>query len=162
MDRSRMPLTDRDALLEAFAAAPKDFDWALARIPVGKRQDSWRGGWSAQTIACHLADAEAIALYRFRLAAAEPGTPIRGYDEAALAAVWPYDAVAAEQAATVFRSLRAYNTVLLNALPDAAWSGTVVHDQLGPCTLQRTVEIYVEHAIEHIHDLNAIADGLRP
>lgn len=150
---------DIPALIDDYEGVVGPFDAVLQRIPAARMDEPWLGGWSAREIVCHLADSESVGLYRIRLAAAEPGSVIHGYDEAAWAAAWPYAQASIEAAAAVFRALRGYNASLLRALPREAWERTVIHDRAGAWTLRRTLEVYAGHGKLHLADLAAIADA---
>ena len=161
-DRSSSVDKEISVLIDDYEGVTGPFDAALRRIPADRMREPWLGGWSAHEIVCHLADSESVGLYRIRLAAAEPGSVIHGYDEAAWAAAWPYAQASIESAAAVFRSLRGYNASLLRALPAEAWERTVIHDRAGAWTLRRTLEVYVGHGKLHLDDLAAIADAPAP
>src|ERR1700759_4231685 len=64
------------------------------------------GKWGVRTIVCHLADAEAVNVMRFRLMLAEENPPLLAFDQEKWAANLDYSKRKISQALETFRRLR--------------------------------------------------------
>lgn len=143
------------SLIDAYALAGTRLEALMNSIPPDRLAAKADGGWSAQEIVCHLADSEAVGSYRFRLAAAEPGTTIEPYDQDVWSERLRYSGLDARDAAAVFIALRRYNTGMLRALPESAWAHTITHTTMGILSLRALVEVYIDHADQHLADLDS-------
>lgn len=71
-----------EQLLDAYQAAPARLRATLAGLTLGElRQHPRPGKWSAMEIVVHMTDSELVGAGRIRLAIAQPGAPLAGYDQ---------------------------------------------------------------------------------
>ena len=108
------------------------------------------GTWSIQQIVIHLMDSDLIASDRMKRVIAEDNPTIIGYNETAFSQKLCYDLQDATVAAEIFRLNRQQTAVILQNVPDAAWSRTGTHNERGALSLAELVEIYVNHLDHHM------------
>jgi DinB superfamily len=113
------------------------------------------GKWSATEIVCHFADCEIAFAFRLRQTLAEDNHTIQPFNQEKWAVIYPGIAVAPALAA--FEALRNWNLVLIReALPESA-GRTVIHPERGAMTFQTIVETMAGHDLNHIAQLERIA-----
>ena len=159
-----MPLTrtERERLIEQYAAGPARLRGALAQVPAEARQ--WRpkaGEWSAHEVVVHCADAETNAAARIRYLASETDPLILGYDEARWAVTLDYHRHPLEPALAVVDAVRANTLALLRRLPDEAWQREGRHTQSGRYTAEDWLRIYSEHLDIHARQIEANVSAWR-
>ena len=115
------------------------------------------GKWSIQQIVCHLADAEAGALQRIRRIVAEDHPTIGLWDQDAFATKLYYESTPIQLALDAFAALRAFNVHLLRRLPEESYlTRSGVHPVRGEWTLRRAFEVYSEHGVKHLEQIERI------
>ncbi len=156
------------------------FPEVLARVPTGELVDVFEAGparvrqslvglgseqlqahprtdkWSIGEVVLHLADAEIMGAGRIRLALAQPGAPVTGYDQAIWANELRYhrrNHAAITTALHFFSALRDATTVLFRDASRADWDKTVSHPEWGPLTLRQLLELYADHSERHIEQI---------
>ena len=118
------------------------------------------GKWSVQEIVAHLADAELVSGYRFRLiAGSDDGVPIQGYDQDRWAATGNYRTATIEQSLKSFTSLREMNVRFLRSLPASAWEKYGLHSERGRETLRDLVTLLAGHDLNHLTQIRNIISG---
>lgn len=146
-----------DRLLSVFEAAPRRIGLALEALdgatlsarPIPEK-------WSIQEIVCHVTDSETVAAIRFRLALAQPGAALPGYDQEAFAAGIAYgnfDPPLVRDTFDLFSRLRAIASRLLRRLAPAAWDRSGVHPQWGPLSVRQLLELYADHGERHLEQI---------
>ncbi len=113
------------------------------------------GKWSAAEIVCHLADCEAVGLFRLRQTLAESNPTLQPWNEKKWAAAYP--GIPPGEALAVFTTMREWNLRLIHAaLPEAA-SRPATHPERGALTLLTIVETMAGHDLNHLGQLERIA-----
>ena len=148
--------SERESLIERYAAGPATVQAAWAAVPAEARQ--WRpghGDWSAHEVVCHCADAETQAASRIRILLVEKEALILGYDQEAWARDLDYHHHPAELALSTVQAVRANTTALLRRMPDAAWGKEGRHTESGRYTAEDWLRIYAEHLEVHARQIEA-------
>src|SRR6266404_5682055 len=114
------------------------------------------GKWSVRQIVCHLADAEAVGVMRFRLIAAEDQPTMSAWNQEAWANRLDYEKRKISQALDIFRTLRFANYELLKDLPEDAFQRTGTHVERGPLSLQQLLKLYAEHTENHVKQIQSV------
>jgi hypothetical protein len=114
------------------------------------------GKWSVRQIVCHLADAEAVGVMRFRQLIAEENPTMLAWDQEAWCAKLDYEKRKISQALEVFRMLRSANYELLKGQPESAFDRTGTHTQRGPMSLMLMARLYAEHVEKHVQQLQSV------
>src|SRR5262245_7953101 len=115
------------------------------------------GKWSARDILCHLADCEIVFAYRLRQALAEDHHVIQPFDQERWAP--PYAGQQADAALATFEAVRQWNLALLATVTAAQRAKPVTHPERGEMTFETIVETMAGHDLNHVKQLEAIADG---
>ena len=119
------------------------------------------GKWSVRQIACHLADSEAVAGMRLRQVIAEPNPTLIAYDEKAWTSSLGYERRKISQVLELFRMLRSANYELLKEQPEEAFKRSGTHTELGRITLFDLLRLIVEHAENHVKQIQAARAAYR-
>jgi len=115
------------------------------------------GKWSAAEIVCHLADCEMVFGFRLRQTLAEEAPTIQPFDQEKWAATYP--GIAASQALEVFTALRGWNLRLIGAaLPQVA-ERPVTHPERGTMTFLTLVETMAGHDLNHLAQVQKLANA---
>jgi hypothetical protein len=114
------------------------------------------GKWTIRQLAAHVADAELVVCGRFRWVAAEPGSPLKAFDQDRWAAALGYERQSPQQALELFRALRRVTAAMLRSLPESAWAHIGCHEQRGELSLETLVESYGGHAEHHARQIQQL------
>src|SRR5216684_5396726 len=111
------------------------------------------GKWSVRQIVCHLADAEAVGVMRFRQLVAEDHPTMPGWDQEAWTNRLDYEKRKISTALETFRTLRFGNYELLKDLPEETFQRTGTHTTRGEFSLQEMLKMYAEHVESHVRQI---------
>ena len=120
----------------------------------------WRpaqGKWNAREIICHLADCEIAFAFRLRQTLAETNHVMQPFDQEKWAGM--YGGLSARAALLAFSSLREWDLALIQNTPAEAMGKKVNHPERGDMTFRTIVETMAGHDLNHLEQLDAIADG---
>jgi hypothetical protein len=115
------------------------------------------GGWTARQVVHHLADSHMNAYLRFRWLITEDYPTIKTYDQDVWAGL-PDSRLPVDSSIEILEGLHHRWAVMLDSLPDDAWSRKGMHPERGEVTLDDLLEIYSGHGAHHarqITDLRA-------
>lgn len=113
------------------------------------------GKWSPAEILCHLADCELAFGFRLRQTLAEDNHVMQPFDQDKWAAT--YAGISAASALAAFTAMRNWNLELIRkALPTSA-DRKVSHPERGAMTFKTIVETMAGHDINHLGQLERIA-----
>lgn len=135
----------------------------LSRAVAGLRSTQLRkrpapGKWSIQEILGHLVDTEVVYGYRNRLALAQPGSPIQGYDQEVWVRELGYRGRrwSAKKLLVHIASLRRSTLYLYENMPRGAGDRYGMHSERGKETVRRTQELIAGHDLNHLEQIKAI------
>jgi hypothetical protein len=114
------------------------------------------GKWSAREILCHLADCEIVFAFRLRQTLAEDHHLIQPFDQERWAQT--YRQRQADEALATFDALRTSNIALLKTLTPEHLARPVTHPERGDMTFATIVETMAGHDLNHIRQLQALAE----
>ncbi len=142
--------------VQVIASTPARLSSLLDQIGPGCIESAAAPGkWSVREIVSHLADCEIAFAFRLRQALAEPHHIIQPFDQEQWAA--NYAAYNGPAALALFKALREWNRELLISLPPEAFSKPVRHPERGEMNFQALVETMGGHDVNHLKQLEAIA-----
>ena len=127
------------------------------RDPGTLRRSPGPGRWSAGQIIAHLADAEIVGAYRFRLILAAPGTPIQAFDQDEWARALKYDAADPHASLALFDSLRAAQLRLWRGLKDDELDRFGIHAERGKESVRHLLSLYAGHDLNHLAQIERLA-----
>jgi hypothetical protein len=115
------------------------------------------GGWTPRQIIHHVADSEAQSYARLRRLIAEPGSQIQGYDEGGWGEneTLGYRVLPIDNSIAVTMTVRAASADILKRISEAQLSNACIHSESGPFTVQRWIEIYSKHPVDHANQIIA-------
>lgn len=114
------------------------------------------GKWSVRQVVQHLADAELVGGFRFRMVLAHDGPSLPGYDQDAWAAGLDYEQSDYEAALGDFTALRAANLRLLAQAAPADFERYMVHSERGNESLGYMIRMYGGHDLVHLRQIARI------
>lgn len=109
-----------------------------------------RDGWSIRDIIVHLADAEIVGAYRFRIVLAEDEPTLPVYDQERWKKRLHYIWRSPEAALSLFQQTRFSTAEMLQQCDLASWQRTGIHPVRGRLTLGDLLRTYAEHVDMHI------------
>jgi len=138
-------------------AAPAKFARAVVGLSASQmRRRPSRGKWSIIEILGHLHDTEVVYGYRYRLALAQPGLPIQGYDQAVWTDRLRHRQGNARRLLEGIRLAREGNLETLLRVKREWKRGYGMHSERGKETVRRTVELIAGHDLNHLSQIQAI------
>ena len=139
-----------------YASATDRFLDALSLLTPENVDHHLDGGWSARQVIHHVADSETHSYLRLRRLLAEPtGSLVQGYDEGAWAECQAlgYSDLAVEHSVAVFTAVRTSSLDVLGRIRSGDLERYGEHSESGRYTLDRWLEIYTRHPIDHAAQL---------
>jgi uncharacterized damage-inducible protein DinB len=124
--------------------------------PAQLRRRPARGKWSIADILGHLLDTEVVYGYRYRMALAESGSPIQGYDQAGWANIFRGRRANTATLLRQIRLLREVNLELVTGVPRTWWTRYGMHSERGKETVRRTLELIAGHDWNHLDQIMEI------
>jgi hypothetical protein len=150
-------MSENENLIRRFEQGAASLEEALRNVPESVLDRAPAPGkWTIRQLAAHLADAELVIAGRLRWVAAEPGSPLKGFDQDKWAEGLGYTRQSPQESLDVFRALRRSTARLLRNLPDSAWQNTGKHEERGELTLRDLVEGSSGHAERHIEQIRRV------
>lgn len=145
--------------LEVITATPHTLIHLADRLGSGGFERSYGPGkWTARVILCHLADCEIAFGFRLRQALAEEDHVIQPFDQDGWAKPYGNASYHAQTALQVFSAVRGWNLVLIGSLEPESYSRRVNHPERGEMTFRNLVETMAGHDLNHLRQLDIIAE----
>ena len=147
-----MAETRRESLIRRYAEGAAAFDRYLAPEADPRLFDyrpALPDAWTIREHVAHFTDNEVHSYTRMRFAVAEPGVSVAVYDEGRWQTGLGYERQPLAETIRLYRLLREAAVRFLRALP-ADWEPFhVLHPVRGQVSLERLLEIYVDHLDFH-------------
>jgi hypothetical protein len=115
------------------------------------------GKWSMLHVVQHLADAELVGAFRFRMILAQDRPDLQGYDQDRWAAALRYAESDLDGALEQFTTLRAANFRLLERASPAERRRVGVHAERGEESVEHLLRMYAGHDLVHLRQMERIA-----
>jgi len=133
----------------------------IGTLLAGRSADDlrWKKGperWSVAEIVTHLADAEVVGAYRFRMILSTPGTPIQAFDQSRWATGLKYSTRDAFESLALFRPLRESLLKLIDGLTESELDHYGVHQERGKETLRHLVSLSAGHDLNHLQQIEGL------
>jgi tRNA-binding EMAP/Myf-like protein len=145
------------------AATPARIGTLLAGLPLADL--TWTTApsrWSIAQIVAHLADAEVVAAYRFRMILAAPGTPLQAFDQDGWAREMSYAIRDAGASLALFTALRASLLSLISGLDDEKLDRFGVHAERGNESVRYLIGLYAGHDLNHLAQIERLIAERHP
>ncbi len=114
------------------------------------------GKWSILQVLQHLADSELVVRYRMRLALAQPGAQILGYDQDLWASGLKYNEADPAEALEFLGMLRKANLKMLRSLSDEQMERYGLHNERGPESVRKMMRMIAGHDLLHRNQIKRI------
>ncbi len=132
------------------AAAPGRLRAAVDGLDDDRLDTPYRpGGWTVRQVVHHIADSHLNAYVRMRLALTEPNPTVRGYDQAAWAALNDASIAPPAVSLALLEALHRRWVLLLTSLDPGDWSCPLQHSEAGPMTVDTLLQLYAWHGRHH-------------
>lgn len=147
--------------LDVLASTPVALERALAGLSdgeLGRREAS--GKWSIRHVLQHLADAELVWGYRFRMVLAHDRPALTGYDQDAWAERLQYHDANSREAMEQFATLRRAHVRLLRTLAPADLARVGVHAERGEESIEHMMRLNAGHDLLHLRQIDRIRQAV--
>lgn len=151
----RDPLDVLSQLVAGIEAITAGLDDATLRKP--ERE----GKWSMVEVVQHLADAELVVGFRYRLIVAHDTPAIPAYDQEAFADRLHYAAAPLEEALDQLRAIRRANLRLLRSLSDEERKRGGIHAERGFEDVNRLMQLHAAHDLVHTGQLERVKKAVQ-
>ncbi len=111
------------------------------------------GAWTVRQLVHHLADSHMNAFIRFKLAMTEEQPTIKPYNQDEWSSLPDSVSFPVDASLKVLSGLHARWVRLLRAMPDEAWSRTIMHPERGVMSLDDLLEVYAGHGLKHLEHM---------
>ncbi len=147
----------RQALIDGIARLPSTMRATVHGLSEQQLNTAYRpAGWTVRQVIHHVPDSHLNAYVRFKLALTESEPTIKPYDEKQWAELEDVRLTPIEVSLSLLESLHARWTVLLRALPPAAFSRTFRHPAMGLLTLDTQLGLYEWHGRHHVAHISSL------
>jgi hypothetical protein len=155
-------LGDRDPF-EVLRATPASVRAAAMGVPPAALGiPELPGKWSMRQVVQHLADAELVGGFRFRMILAHDRPVLQGYDQDRWADRLRYAESDVDGALEQFGALRSANLRLLAGTTPAERSRVGVHAERGEESIAHLLRMYAGHDLVHLRQLARIQRAVAP
>jgi hypothetical protein len=142
---------------QVIAQTPTRLELLVDKLgPDGLERSLAPGKWKAREILCHLADCELVFAFRLRQALAEPNHVIQPFDQDHWAK--PYALLKVPAALAAFSAARQWNVALLETVAPQDFAKKLSHPERGEMTFQTVIETMGGHDLNHLAQLETLAD----
>jgi uncharacterized damage-inducible protein DinB len=108
------------------------------------------GVWTVRQVIHHIADSHLNAFIRTKLLLTEDHPTLKPYNQDAWAELIDASDGSIHASLAILQGVHERWTAVLSSLPEAAFSRTALHPEIGPITLDDILTIYARHGEEHL------------
>lgn len=144
-------------IAQKYEQATQEFLAIATSVPEDKLDIKVGQDWSSRQVIHHCADSEAQSYARLRRLIAEPGSVIQSYDEGLWAQnpTLGYTDMPVQVSIEVFKAVRAGSLAIIKRLQPEQLKNFGIHSEAGEFTVERWLQVYTRHAIEHARQITA-------
>ena len=143
--------------LELLPLGPASFESAIAGLTDAQLHTPEREGkWSIAEVVQHVADAELVGSFRYRMIVAHDTPPIAGYDQDLWSRNLHYANANVADALEQFRMLRKINVRLVSSLSDEERRRGGMHAERGFEDVNRLMALLAAHDIVHTRQIERV------
>lgn len=152
----RAALGARDPLT-VLESTPNALEAAVAGLSADQQATPEASGkWSVRHVVQHLADAELVGAFRFRMVLAHDAPELPGYDQDRWATRLRYQEADLATAVADFARLRRANLRLLRGAAPAELERVMRHSERGEETLAQMIWMFAGHDLVHLRQIGRI------
>ncbi len=146
---------------EVLRATPAAVREAVSGVPAAVVATPERPGkWSMRHVVQHLADAELVGAFRYRMILAHDRPALQGYDQDRWAEELRYADSDLQGALEQFSALRAANLRLLERTSPDERRRVGIHAERGEESVEHLLRMYAGHDLVHLRQLARIAGAV--
>ena len=147
--------------MQVLAETPATLRRAVAGLsPEQERTPEAAGKWSVKQVVQHLADAELVGGFRYRMALTHDSPTLPGYDQDLWAERLRYQESDLQAALNDFATLRAANLRLLRAATPADMRRIVRHAERGDESVEKMIRMFAGHDTVHLRQIARIREAI--
>lgn len=117
--------------------------------------------WSITQIVAHLADAEIVGAWRFRLVLGQDQVPLQAYDQNEWESSFHYEQVPPAESLALFAALRGATLRILRVVDPKRQQHVGLHAERGPESIHQLTVIYAGHDLNHISQIEKLLEESR-
>jgi hypothetical protein len=145
--------SDRTECINRIKALPRQLERAIAGLDQSQLATPYRkGGWTVGQVVHHLADSHINAFVRMKLILTEDHPTLKPYDQDEWAKL-PDVSSPIASSLSILQGLHERWIALLERVPDAAWSRTAHHSEVGEVSLESMLTTYAIHGENHVKQI---------
>jgi len=142
---------ERNAKVEAMRKLPGAVEAAVRGLTDQQLDTPYRdGGWTVRQVVHHLADSHMNAFIRMKLILTEDQPALKTYDQERWAEQPDVVRTPIGSSLMMLRGLHERWCLLLDRIPDTAWSRVALHPERGRVTLESLLVTYSSHGEKHV------------
>jgi hypothetical protein len=141
-------------VLSSTAGRLRELTAGRTRDDLARKPDPTR--WSVVQILAHLADAEIVGAWRFRLILASDGVALQPFDQNAWAETFRYQDADALESIELFEANRTATMSLLRRVDPALHANHGMHAERGKETVEHLVRLYAGHDLNHLAQIQQL------
>ncbi len=147
--------------IEHIRLLPKKLEKAINGLTDSQLDTPYReGGWTVRQVVHHLADSHANALIRIKLVLTEDTPILKPYLQDLWAELPDCKHMQVEYSLDILRGLHAKWAYLLDKVTDEQLSRKGNHLDDGEVTLERLIDGYARHGINHVAQINGLREKM--
>lgn len=153
--------SDRQTQIEQIRTLPRRLEELVAGLtPEQLTAVAIEGEWSVAQNVHHLVDSHINSYVRCKLILTEENPTLRPYDEAAWARLPDGAEADISVSLALLGQLHMRWVRFWESVPEPAWSRTAFHPQGGSVTLEKQLQLYVEHGQAHLDQIERVLAAL--
>lgn len=157
-----MTMSDRKELIGKIKQLPGLLDRAVEGLDDKKLDTPYgEGKWTVRQVVHHLADSHMNAFIRCKLIMTENKPPLKPYNQDDWANTIEAKSAPIAPSLAVVRGVHERWVLLLESLPESAWTRPAHHPEHGDMTLNDILNIYSHHGENHVSQIVklSVAEG---
>jgi DinB superfamily len=152
-----MTAAERQERVQKLRDLPDAVDAAVNGLNDQQLDTPYRdGGWTVRQVVHHLADSHMNAFVRMKLMVTENHPTLKPYDQDAWAALPDSRKLPVRSSLAIIRGLHERWVILLESLPEDAWTRTALHPERGVVTMEGTLSTYANHGANHVRQITGL------
>ncbi len=154
-------MMDRDEIISTLRDVPDRVEGVCRGLSDERlRRRPEDAEWSILELCCHLRDSAAEEGLRVRRLVQEDNPTLVPYDQGARAIERNYQGDDPRKVLTAMRAFWSGLAYQLERLSDGEWARRGVHPESGPVTVRGRAELSVQHAREHLEQMQAVRQAI--
>ncbi len=155
-------MSDRKEMIAKIKQLPGLLEKAVEGLDDGKLDTPYgEGKWTVRQVVHHLADSHMNAFIRFKLTVTENKPTLKPYNQDDWATTIEAKTAPIEPSLGILKGVHERWVMLMELLPESAWSRVAYHPEHGDLTLTDILNTYSRHGENHVSQIVklSVAEG---